>query len=49
MKDLREWMQVIRDMGELVEVHTEVDPHLEITEIADRVMKALGVPRHCFQ
>ena len=42
MKDLREWMQVIRDMGELVEVHTEVDPHLEITEIADRVMKAGG-------
>ena len=42
MKDLREWMQVIRDMGELIEVHTEVDPHLEITEIADRVMKAGG-------
>jgi 4-hydroxy-3-polyprenylbenzoate decarboxylase len=42
MKDLREWMAAIRSMGELVEVHAEVDPHLEITEIADRVMKAGG-------
>ena len=42
MKDLREWIAAIRAMGELVEVHAEVDPHLEITEIADRVMKAGG-------
>ncbi|MSO43730.1 MAG: menaquinone biosynthesis decarboxylase [Thermoleophilia bacterium] len=42
MKDIREWMAALRDIGELVEVHAEVDPHLEITEIADRVMKAHG-------
>ncbi|MGB1803887.1 MAG: hypothetical protein ACPHQB_07140, partial [Miltoncostaeaceae bacterium] len=39
MKDLREWMQALRGIGELIEVDAPVDPHLEITEIADRVMK----------
>ena len=42
MKDLREWLDALRGIGELVEVDAEVDPHLEITEIADRVMKAGG-------
>ena len=42
MKDLREWLDALRGIGELVEVQAEVDPHLEITEIADRVMKAGG-------
>ncbi len=42
MRDLREWIGVLREMGELVEVTAEVDPHLEITEVADRVMKAGG-------
>lgn len=42
MKDIREWMDSLRSIGELVEVTAEVDPHLEITEIADRVMKAGG-------
>jgi len=42
MKDLREWIVALRGIGELTEVHAEVDPHLEITEIADRVMKAGG-------
>ncbi len=42
MKDLREWIAALRGIGELTEVHAEVDPHLEITEIADRVMKAGG-------
>ncbi len=42
MKDLREWIALLRAEGELVEVTAEVDPHLEITEIADRTMKAGG-------
>jgi 4-hydroxy-3-polyprenylbenzoate decarboxylase len=42
LHDLREWVAVLRRAGELVEVHAEVDPHLEIAEIADRVTKAGG-------
>jgi 4-hydroxy-3-polyprenylbenzoate decarboxylase len=40
--DLREWIDALRDAGELVEVKAQVDPHLEITEILDRTMKAGG-------
>jgi len=40
--DLRAWIALLREHGELAEVTAEVDPHLEITEIADRVMKAGG-------
>ena len=40
--DLREWLDLLRREGELSEIDAEVDPHLEITEIADRVMKAGG-------
>jgi 4-hydroxy-3-polyprenylbenzoate decarboxylase len=42
LRDLREWIDQLRSAGELVEVTAEVDPHLEITEISDRVMKAGG-------
>lgn len=42
MRDLREWIDALRRAGQLVEVSAEVDPHLEITEIADRVMKRQG-------
>jgi 4-hydroxy-3-polyprenylbenzoate decarboxylase len=42
VKDLREWIDLLRREGELVEVDAEVDPHLEITEIADRTVKAGG-------
>ena len=38
--DLRDWLDHLRREGELHEVTAEVDPHLEITEIADRAMKA---------
>ena len=38
--DLREWIDLLGREGELVEVAAEVDPHLEISEIADRVVKA---------
>ncbi len=40
--DLRDWLEHLRREGELHEVTAEVDPHLEITEITDRVTKASG-------
>lgn len=40
--DLRRWIDTLRKAGELLDVHAEVDPHLEITEIADRVVKDDG-------
>ena len=42
LKDLREWIALLEREGELVRVTAEVDPHLEITEIVDRVVKAGG-------
>ena len=42
MNDLRDWIELLRAEGELAEITAEVDPHLEITEIADRTMKAGG-------
>ena len=43
--DLREWIRLLEHEGELVRVSAEVDPHLEITEIAHRVVKARGQGR----
>ena len=40
--DLRDWIALLEREGELVRVSAEVDPHLEITEIVDRVVKAGG-------
>src|SRR4029079_13965229 len=40
--DLRDWIDHLRREGELAEVTAEVDPHLEIAEITDRVTKAGG-------
>src|SRR3954447_4749042 len=40
--DLREWIALLEREGELVRVSAEVDPHLEVTEIVDRVVKAGG-------
>ncbi len=40
MRDLREWVDALRRAGELTEIRAPVDPHLEIAEIADRVMKS---------
>jgi 4-hydroxy-3-polyprenylbenzoate decarboxylase len=42
MRDLREWIAALRRAGELAQVDAEVDPHLEIAEIADRAMKGGG-------
>ena len=42
MKDLREFIALLRDHGELAVVDTSVDPVLEMAEVADRVIKAGG-------
>jgi 4-hydroxy-3-polyprenylbenzoate decarboxylase len=39
---LRDWIALLEREHELVRVDAEVDPHLEITEINDRVVKAGG-------
>src|SRR4051794_15812090 len=41
-RDLREWIALLEREGELVRVTAEVDPHLEVTEIVDRVVKSGG-------
>ena len=38
--DLRDFIQQLEQMGELKRISTEVDPYLEMTEIADRVLRA---------
>ncbi len=40
--DLREWIALLEREGELRRVSVEVDPHLEMTEIVDRTVKAGG-------
>ncbi|HEY3182219.1 MAG TPA: menaquinone biosynthesis decarboxylase [Gaiellaceae bacterium] len=40
--DLRDWIAHLEREGELARVSAEVDPHLEITEIVDRTVKAGG-------
>jgi 4-hydroxy-3-polyprenylbenzoate decarboxylase len=42
IRDLREWVALLEREGELVRVGAEVDPHLEVTEIVDRVVKSGG-------
>jgi 4-hydroxy-3-polyprenylbenzoate decarboxylase len=41
-RDLRDWIALLEREGELLRITAEVDPHLEITEITDRVVKAGG-------
>ncbi|HEY3920561.1 MAG TPA: menaquinone biosynthesis decarboxylase [Gaiellaceae bacterium] len=40
--DLREWIALLEREGELVRVGAEVDPHLEVTEIVTRTVRANG-------
>jgi 4-hydroxy-3-polyprenylbenzoate decarboxylase len=40
--DLREWIALLEREGELVRIDAEVDPHLEVTEIVDRAVRAGG-------
>src|SRR5437870_7644904 len=42
IRDLRDWMALLEREGELTRISAEVDPHLEVTEIVDRVVKAGG-------
>jgi 4-hydroxy-3-polyprenylbenzoate decarboxylase len=41
-KDLRDFLDKLEAMGELKRIRVEVDPHLEMTEISDRVLRAGG-------
>ncbi len=41
-RDLREFIARLEERGHLRRISVEVDPYLEITEIADRVMKSNG-------
>lgn len=41
-KDLRRFIEALRDLGELVEISAPVDSVLEVTEIYDRIVKKEG-------
>lgn len=41
-RDLREFMAALEERGELKRVSVPVDPHLQMTEISDRVLRAKG-------
>ncbi|HEX6762164.1 MAG TPA: menaquinone biosynthesis decarboxylase [Gaiellaceae bacterium] len=41
-RDLRDWIALLEREGELHRIAVEVDPHLEMTEIVDRTVKAGG-------
>ena len=41
-RDLRDFIELLEDEGELKRIQTEVDPYLEVTEISDRTLRAGG-------
>lgn len=41
-RDLREFIALLEERGELKRITTEVDPYLEVTEICDRTLRAGG-------
>ncbi len=41
-RDLRDFVRLLEDQGELKRIDVEVDPHLEMTEICDRTLRAGG-------
>ncbi len=41
-QDLRDFIQSLEEEGDLVRIKNKIDPYLEITEIADRTLKAAG-------
>ena len=41
-QDLRDFIAQLETIGELKRIRVEVDPHLEMTEICDRILKAEG-------
>jgi 4-hydroxy-3-polyprenylbenzoate decarboxylase len=40
--DLRDFISLLEQQGELVRIREEVDPYLEMTEISDRTLRAQG-------
>ena len=40
--DLRDFIQRLEQRGELLRIRTEIDPHLEMTEVCDRTLRAGG-------
>ena len=40
--DLRDFIATLEAEGQLVRITAEVDPHLEMTEIADRTLRGGG-------
>ncbi|MBE0428648.1 MAG: menaquinone biosynthesis decarboxylase [Thermoleophilia bacterium] len=42
INDLRDFIKILKKQGELVVVDAPVDPHLEVSEVTDRVSKAHG-------
>ena len=47
--DLRSFVKFLEDRGELIRISEPVDPYLEITEIADRFVKAGENPALLFE
>ena len=41
-RDLRDFVRLLEEQGELKRIDVEVDPHLEMTEICDRTLRAGG-------
>jgi 4-hydroxy-3-polyprenylbenzoate decarboxylase len=41
-KDLRDFISKLEELGELKRISEEVDPHLEMTEICERVLRRQG-------
>ncbi|MBQ4796928.1 3-octaprenyl-4-hydroxybenzoate decarboxylase, partial [Pectobacterium versatile] len=41
-RDLREFLAQLEARGELKRIHQPIDPYLEMTEIADRTLRAEG-------
>ena len=41
-RDLRDFIQLLEQQGELKRISAEVDPYLEMTEISDRTLRKKG-------
>ena len=48
-RDLRSFVHFLEEKGELIRIVEPVDPHLEVTEIADRFVKAGENPALLFE
>ena len=41
-RDLRDFIRLLEERGQLKRISQEIDPYLEMTEIADRTLRAQG-------